>query len=685
MVRKIKPTAGGWRKSFGAADKHSEFERLASRALADFFSNSRRWRDIATRRLTAPLTGRRFAPTMLDAFHTFAGQVVDLEIPALPEATTGSRHPLDAVEHRSRLRDMLTYKEHADRLFDDWLDALAHVVGVIADRIPGHSTTHSPFTVPLIFVLERPVDVVQQIVARLLGFAAGDTLPVRPGTVLAARVQHALLTISKLTDDAARKNPHRLIAPADSGLTGTELVAAYLADTPFFALLTTPVPFSLPEEKRYAGHYIIAPSGQGKTTLQHTMLSVDLKTSASVIVMDSKGDLLTPIKTLALVKDRLLIIEPDPEFPLALNPLDIPKANVNHLVSLLEYVFSALLEAKMTALQMTLFRTVLPAIVKTIANPTLQTFIDIVTTGVGKYQRQFATLPEHERAFFYDTTTGFLSKTYTDTRNQLIWRLQFLMTNPIIKQMFSAPKTKLDIGREMDAGKVILINNSKRSLGDEGAEFFGRFFIALVLAAAEQRSGRRQSEKRPCFFYIDECHNVIKRDEKIPTILDECRSQKIGMVLAHQRTDQILSENVLSALANCAIRMANSDDEAKYLADKLRTDIDTLQSLPIGSFATFIRGLTSSALTLKVPDVNLWHFPRMLAAEEASIRDRMRANYSFVAPAPSPDTSVSDETAERSDSARTVPTSRDQPRHTSTKRDSSRQQRDDASETGTSW
>jgi hypothetical protein len=136
------------------------------------------------------------------------------------------------------------------------------------------------------------------------------------------------------------------------------------------------------------------------------------------------------------------------------------------------------------------------------------------------------------------------------------------MTNTAIKQMFTAPKTKLDIGREMDAGKIILIDNSKQRLGEEGAEFFGRFFIALVFAAAEQRSGRRQSEKRPCFFYIDECQNVVRRDEKISAILDECRSQKIGMILAHQRTSQITSDNVLDALANCAIRMANSDDEA---------------------------------------------------------------------------------------------------------------------------
>jgi len=411
----------------------------------------------------------------------------------------------------------------------------------------------------------------------------------------------------------------------------------------------------------------------------------DLRRGAAIIVLDSKGDLIGPIKQLAAVKDRLVLIEPDPDFCLGLNPLDLPGANISHITSLLEYIFSALLEARMTALQMTLFRTVLPAIIETIPNATLETFIEIITKGIDKYADQFATLPPQRRAFFYDTETGFLSKTYADTRAQLVWRLQFLMTNPVIKQMFSAPKTKLDIGKEMDAGKIVLIDNSKQRLGDEGAEFFGRFFIALVLAAAEQRSGRSPDQKRPCFFYIDECQNVIRRDEKIAAILDECRSQKIGMVLAHQRTAQITSENVLDALANCAIRMANSDDEAKYLADKLRTDTDTLRSLPRGTFATYIRDLTLSAVSLKVPYADLARLPRMSRAEQDGIRDRMRADYCFFPPTRSPQPVAVPLTGIPSNSgARQAPTRRDKPRPVSTGRDTSRPAPTDP-ETGSTW
>ncbi len=79
------------------------------------------------------------------------------------------------------------------------------------------------------------------------------------------------------------------------------------------------------------------------------------------------------------------------------------------------------------------------------------------------------------------------------------------MTNPVLRSMFSATHTKLDIGKEMDAGKVIIINNSKAILGDEGAEFFGRFFIALIARAAQQRAGKPPASKKPCYVYIDEC------------------------------------------------------------------------------------------------------------------------------------------------------------------------------------
>jgi hypothetical protein len=391
--------------------------------------------------------------------------------------------------------------------------------------------------------------------------------------------------------------------------------------------LLEPPQFSIPDETRFSGHWIVAPPGRGKTTLLHWMVMDDLEKDAALVLIDSKGDLINPIKTLKNVKDRLILIEPTPDTAFALNPLDISQATVVQAVSLIEYIMAGLLDAKFTALQSTLFRNVVPAIIEAIPNPTLDTFKEVMVKGLPTLDGVNA----HARSFFENRITGFHSKTYESTRKEVVWRLDYLLSNPTLRSMFSATHTKLDIGNAMDDGKVIIINNSKAILGDEGAEFFGRFFVALIARAAQQRTGRPAASKKPCYVYIDECQTVISKDTRIPVLLDECRSQRIALILAHQRTAQ-LTAPVLDAVANCAIRMANSDDEAKYLSAKLRMDAKVLQSLPRGTFATFVRDLTPTGIQLKIEKIDLDSLPQMTDQELGEIRDRMRTDFSAPPP-----------------------------------------------------
>lgn len=125
------------------------------------------------------------------------------------------------------------------------------------------------------------------------------------------------------------------------------------------------------------------------------------------------------------------------------------------------------------------------------------------------------------------------------------------MENPITRGMFSAPQSLLNVGELMDSGKVVVINNSKKLVGDFGSEFFGRLFVALVYAEAMERQGREY--KKPCYLYLDEANNVIARDKRIENILDECRSQKIALIVSHQRENQ-LEAPVRDALHHSGIK-----------------------------------------------------------------------------------------------------------------------------------
>ena len=423
----------------------------------------------------------------------------------------------------------------------------------------------------------------------------------------------------------------KLILPtANKSLTGSDILDTYLIGTPLMHAFIGLVPFRIPENIRFSGHWIVAPPNRGKTNLLHTMFLEDAQKDASIIILDSKGDLSNPIRNLAEFKDRLVVLEPDEHHPLALNPLDIG-ASTTHTIELLEYLFSALLDAKTTPLQATLFRSVL-LLLKAVPNASFNDLRHILLDGHHAYAAHLHKLHPEDRDFFAkgskETPAEFYSSTYKETKAQLLWRIRDLTTRiPILRSMLGAPRLLINMSELMDSGKIVVIDNSKQLLGDDGSEFVGRFFIALIRAAADQRSRRADSEKKPVYVYIDEAHNVIRKDEKIAGILQECRSQKIALIMAHQAISQIQSTVTLGALSDCAIRYANSDEEASQLAPRLRTTPEFLRSMGIGTFAAFVRDYANTAVRVDIPHTKLSERPQLSAEEQEILRADMRRLY----------------------------------------------------------
>ena len=64
----------------------------------------------------------------------------------------------------------------------------------------------------------------------------------------------------------------------------------------------------------------------------------------------------------------------------------------------------------------------------------------------------------------------------------------------------------------------------------------GRFFIALICQAAQERASIDAELRQSTFLYIDEAHDYF--DESMENLLNQARKYKVGLVLAHQNLDQ---------------------------------------------------------------------------------------------------------------------------------------------------
>jgi hypothetical protein len=387
------------------------------------------------------------------------------------------------------------------------------------------------------------------------------------------------------------------------------------------------VPFTIDPDTKFSGTHVVAPPGRGKTTLLNGLIYEQLEevagSRASLILMDSKNDpresLIGPWRNVDFEKinprfrDCVHVIDPD--MNVAINIMDL--GSVTQTIELLEYVFSSILGSTTTPLQSTLFRSVVIA-TKATPNPSLATLRNFLRQGWKPYEEYIRKLDPEDQEFFLapgqDGKSDFDSRTYADTRNQLAWRLKDLTDRaPVLRPTLRCTQSKIDLRRLIDEGGHIIIINAKTGvLGDMGSEFWQRLWVAFILAAARSRTSSFPS----CTVIIDEAHKAIARDEKIISIVDECRSAGIAVVLSHQGASQ-LTPPVRDALERCAIKFVNDG------------------RLPIGKFSADVRDQTDGPITVSVKRFNPKSLPQLSPDQAEALRQDMRARYGAVLPAES--------------------------------------------------
>jgi hypothetical protein len=451
--------------------------------------------------------------------------------------------------------------------------------------------------------------------------------------------------------DPARPGTHekQVARPTDTkNAEPEELLDSYLAGTPLADYFRSKFSFSIPQSSRFEHTHIVGGSGHGKTQLLQNLILSDVSLlregTASLIVIDSQGDMFRKVSSLQAVgeiSDRVVLIDPTEIFsPPALNLFDFGldraaaypplerEMLVNGAISLYEYVFGALLGAELTARQGVVFR-YLARLMMVVPGATIHTLMD------------FMQEPESTRPYLDNLTddtmtrrffdTQFFSKSFHDTRQQILTRLWGVLSNRVLERMFANKRNKLNLFTAMNRGSLILINTAKDLLKQEGCEILGRFFIALLCQAAQERASIPESKRMPTFVYIDEAHDYF--DESMENLLNQARKYKVGLILAHQNLDQFETTLRSTVMASTSIKMVGglSARDASVFSRDMRCEPEVLLSMrkdnTRSDFACFVRNLTERPIPLSVPLGAMEREPTLTAQALEAIKAQNRTRY----------------------------------------------------------
>lgn len=401
-------------------------------------------------------------------------------------------------------------------------------------------------------------------------------------------------------------------------------VRAVFGGTALEGLFSIPVSVAIPQEARFEHTHIVGGTGHGKTQLIQHMLLADLpkvaRGEASVVVIDSQGDLIRAILAMrdfspneGSLASRLILIDPhDVEYPPCLNLFDVGQWRAdayspvereklfNNAVTLYDYLFGALLGSELTQRQGLVFR-YLARLMLTVEGATIHTLREFCENP-RLVQPFLPQLDPLTREFF---ETVFLSRSFDGTRKQILTRLWGVCSNTILERMLGNPTNKVDMFHALNSGSVVLINTAKDLLKQEGCELLGRFFIALIAHAAQERSLLPKEQRLPTFVYIDEAHDYL--DENVDYLLNQARKYRVGLVLAHQNLEQLSKRLHASMMSSTSVKMVGglSYADARAFAREMRTTEEELlrarKHADHTEFAVWVRNHFPRPVLMRVP------------------------------------------------------------------------------------
>jgi hypothetical protein len=352
-------------------------------------------------------------------------------------------------------------------------------------------------------------------------------------------------------------------------------------------------PYSLPASLLTRHCYVIGKTGTGKTTLLQNAAASLIQQNQGIGVIDPHGDFASALLDLIppdRVNDVVYIDPADPTHAPALNlvssttpPEDRPLV-ASALVAAFRHIWSESWGPRMEYILYNSLRVLLDSPNTSLVSlPRLLTDPDYRRSLVKQCQDPFV------RHFWDEEFDRWDDRFQREAIAPIQNKLGQFTTMPLLRQMLGQIPLSIDFRGILDSGKILVVNLSKGSLGDDASRLLGALITAFVSSKAMSRANLAAAERRDFVLFIDEAQNFLS--DALASILSESRKYGLGLVLSHQFLDQLPPRLQSAVLGNAGttICFAVCGEDAKRFEVNFGGNFPAHQFTDLAPFTALVR------------------------------------------------------------------------------------------------
>ncbi len=286
--------------------------------------------------------------------------------------------------------------------------------------------------------------------------------------------------------------------------------------------------------------YVVGKTGMGKTAMIENMAIQDIRAGRGLGIVDPHGELAEDLLDFVpsnRINDVVYFNPADTEYPIAFNVMEKVAPENRHLVA------SGLMEV---------FKKIWPDVwsarMEYILGNCILALLEYPNTTLLGINRMLADAAYREKivqkvrdpmvkSFWVNEFARYTQRYEVEATAAIQNKIGQLISNPLIRNIIGQVKTKIDMRKLMDEGKILIANLSKGKIGEDNSKLLGALLITKLQLAAMSRVDIPEEERRDFFLYVDEFQNFAT--EAFANILSEARKYRLSLTLANQYIAQL--------------------------------------------------------------------------------------------------------------------------------------------------